>query len=446
MPRALIANEWVEADAERAVVAAVRGFETTRLLPSWRRAEILRKTAEGLGRRKDELARTITEENAKPIRLSRAEVDRAALTFTAAAEEAKRIGGEVLPLDLTPSSEGRVGLVRRLPLGPVLGIAPFNFPLNLVAHKVAPAIAAGNTIVLKPSSATPRIALLLGEILLEAGMTPGMANILPCPAATAERLAADDRFKLLTFTGSPAVGWALKAKAGRKRVALELGGNAAVIVHEDADLALAAERCAAGGFAYAGQVCISVQRVYLHEGIAGDFTARLLERTSKLVVGDPFDEKTDLGPMIDDAAAARAEAWIEEAVAGGAQRLCGGRRNGRVLPPTILEGVPRSSKLHAEEAFAPVVNLYRYRDYDEALREVNASAYGLQAGVFTRDVGRLLRAQRDLELGAVIANDVPSWRLDTMPYGGEKESGLGREGVKYAVEEMTRPSLLALGC
>ena len=446
MPRALIANEWVEADVERAVLAAVRGFETTRLLPSWRRAEILRKTAEGLLRRQEELARTITEENAKPIRLSRAEVERAALTFTAAAEEAKRIGGEILPLDLTPAGEGRIGIVRRMPLGPILGIAPFNFPLNLVAHKVAPAIAAGNSIVLKPASATVRIALQLGEILLEAGMTPGMVNVLPCPGALADRMVADERFKLVTFTGSPVVGWALKAKAGRKRVTLELGGNAAVIVHEDADVPLAAERCTAGGFAYAGQVCISVQRIYLHERIADEFTARLLERTSKLVVGDPMDEKTDLGPMIDEAAAARAEAWIEEALAGGAKRLCGGRRNGRLLPATVLEGVPRTSKLHGAEAFAPIVNLYRYRDFDEALREVNDSAFGLQAGVFTRDVGRLLRAHRDLEVGAVLANEVPSWRLDTMPYGGEKESGFGREGVKYAIEEMTQLRLLALGC
>ena len=447
MPRALIANEWLEiADPERAASAAVRGFEITRRLPAWRRSEILRKTADGLLRRKEEIARTITEENAKTIRLSRQEVDRAAMTFTAASEEAKRVGGEVLPLDLTPASEGRVGIVRRMPLGPVLGIAPFNFPLNLVAHKVAPAIAAGNSIVVKPASATVRTALLLGEVLLEAGMTPGMVNVLPCPAATADRMVADDRFKLVTFTGSPAVGWELKRKAGRKRVVLELGGNAAVVVHEDADVARAAERCAAGAFAYAGQVCISVQRIYLHEAVAGAFTAKLLERTSKLVAGDPMDEATDLGPMIDEAAAERAEAWIEEAVAGGAKRLCGGRRNGRFLPATVLEGVPKTSKIHGAEAFAPVVNLYRYRDFDEALREVNDSPYGLQAGIFTQDVGRLMRAHRDLEVGAVLANEVPSWRLDTMPYGGEKESGLGREGVKYALEEMTQLRLLALGC
>lgn len=445
MPRSLIANEWLEtADPERATSAAVRGFETTRGLASWRRSDILRRTAEGLLRRKEEIARTITEENAKTIRLSRAEVDRAAMTFTAAAEEAKRIGGEVLPLDLTASSEGRMGIVRRVPLGPILGIAPFNFPLNLVAHKVAPSIAAGNTIVIKPASVTARTALLLGEVLLEAGMTPGMVNILCCPSSVADRMVSDDRFKLVTFTGSPAVGWELKKKAGRKRVTLELGGNAAVVVHEDADLDLAAERCVAGGFAYAGQVCISVQRIYVHEPVAAAFAAKLVEKTAKLVVGDPLDEKTDLGPMIDEEAATRAEAWIAEAVAGGAKRLAGGPRTGRVLPATILENPPRTSKVHCSEAFAPIVNLYRYRDFDEALREVNDSDFGLQAGVFTKDVGRLMRAHRELEVGAVLANEVPSWRLDTMPYGGEKDSGLGREGVKYAIEEMTQIRMLAL--
>ena len=446
MPKALIFNEWHElADPERATSAAVRGFETTRRLAAWKRSDILRKTAEGLARRKEELARTITEENAKTIRLSRAEVDRAAMTFTAASEEAKRIGGEVLPLDLAPTSEGRIGITRRMPLGPILGIAPFNFPLNLVAHKVAPSIAAGNTIVIKPASSTPRIALLLGEILLEAGMTPGMVNVLPCPASVAGKMVADDRFKLVTFTGSPAVGWELKKKAGRKRVTLELGGNAAVVVHEDADLERAAERCVAGAFAYAGQVCISVQRIYVHEPVAGAFAAKVVEKASKLVAGDPMDDRTDLGPMIDEEAAKRAEGWIEEALAGGATALLGGRRDGRFLPATVLENVPRTSKLHGSEAFAPIVNLYRYRDFDAALHGVNDSPYGLQAGVFTRDIGRILRAHRELEVGAVLANEVPSWRLDTMPYGGEKESGLGREGVRYAIEEMTQLRLLTLG-
>jgi glyceraldehyde-3-phosphate dehydrogenase (NADP+) len=461
--RLLIANEWVEgpgtlsgpageaaragpAELERAVAAAVGAFARTRRLPSHRRAEILRKTAEGLARRKEEFARTITLENGKTIRLSRAEVDRAVATFTLAAEEAQRIGGDVLPLDLNAPSEGKLGITRRFPLGPVLAITPFNFPLNLVAHKVAPSIAAGNSLVLKPASATPLTALLLGEVLLEAGMPPGAVNIVPCGSDLADGLVADDRFRLVTFTGSPAVGWALKRKAGKKRVLLELGGNAAVVVHEDADLGLAVERAVAGAFAYAGQVCISIQRIYVHEPVAAEFTRRLVEKASGLVVGDPLDEKTDLGPMIDEAAARKAEEWVAEAARGGARILLGGARQGRVFPPTVLEGVPTSARIHCEEAFAPVVNLYRYRSFDEALGAVNDSAYGLQAGVFTRDVGRIFRAFEELEVGGVIVNDSPSWRLDSMPYGGEKDSGQGREGVRYAIEEMTALRLLALKC
>jgi len=461
--RLLIANEWVDApgtiqtpageaakagleELERAVASAVRAFEETRRLSSARRSEILQKAAAGLARRKDEFARTITLENAKTIRLSRGEVDRAVSTFTIAAEEAKRIGGEVVPLDLNAQSEGRLGITRRLPLGPVFGITPFNFPLNLVAHKVAPAMAAGNSIVLKPSSATPHTALLLGEVLVEAGMVPGTVNVVPCAASDADRLVADERFKLVTFTGSPAVGWELKRKAGKKRVALELGGNAAVIVHDDADLEQAVERSVAGAFAYSGQVCISVQRIYLQEGIADEFTRRFLERTSKLVLGDPHDEKTDLGPMLDEAAAGKAAEWVDEAVRGGARVLCGGRREGRLFPATVLEGVRPEMKVHCQEAFAPLVNLYRYRDFPEALAAVNGSAYGLQAGLFTRDAGRIFRAFEELEVGGVIVNDAPNWRIDHMPYGGEKDSGLGREGVRYAIEEMTQLRLLALKC
>jgi acyl-CoA reductase-like NAD-dependent aldehyde dehydrogenase len=464
----LIGNEWVDAkdtitvrspftgdvvaevakagpeEMERAVRAAVRGFEETRALSSVRRSEILQKVVAGLARRKEEIARTITLENAKTIRLSRAEVDRAISTFTIASEEAKRIGGEVLPLDLNAASEGRVGITRRFPLGPIFGIAPFNFPLNLVAHKVAPSMAAGNSMVLKPASSTPLTGLLLGEVLLEAGMPAGMVNVTPCAAELADRLVSDDRFKLVTFTGSPSVGWELKRKAGKKRVCLELGGNAAVVVHEDADLDLAAERAVTGAFAYSGQVCISVQRIYLHEKIADAFTQKLLERTKKLVVGDPMDEKTDLGPMIDEGAARKTQEWVDEAVSGGAKVLCGGKREGRFFQPTVLENVQPAMKVHCAEAFAPLVNLYRYREFPEALAAVNDSPYGLQAGVFTRDVGRIFRAFEALEVGGVIVNDVPTWRVDSMPYGGEKDSGLGREGVRYAIEEMTELRLLAL--
>jgi len=466
--RLLIGNEWVDAaetlsvrsphtgevvgevakagpaEMERAVQAAVRGFQETRKLPSFRRSEILSRVAAALAARKEEMARTITSENAKTIKLSRGEVERSISTFTIAAEEANRIGGEVLPLDLNAPSEGRLGITRRFPLGPIFGIAPFNFPLNLVAHKVAPSMAAGNSLVLKPASSTPLSALLLAEILVEAGMPAGMVNVTPCGADLADRLVGDDRFKLVTFTGSPAVGWELKRKAGRKRVTLELGGNAAVIVESDADLDLAVERAVMGSFAYAGQVCISVQRIYLQERIADAFTQKFLERAKKLVMGDPFDEKTDLGPMIDEKSLERTQAWVDEAVKGGASLLCGGRREGRFFPPTVLANVKAEMKVHCAEVFAPIVNLYRYSEFPAALAAVNDSPYGLQAGVFARDIGRIFQAFADLEVGGVIVNDVPTWRVDSMPYGGEKDSGQGREGVRYAIEEMTQLRLLAL--
>jgi len=464
----LIANEWVDAaetitvrsphsgevvgevakagpaEMERAVQAAVQGFEATKKLSSLRRSEILSRVAAGLSQRKEEMARTITSENAKTIKLSRGEVDRGIATFVIAAEEAKRIGGEVLPLDLNAQSEGRLGITRRFPLGPIFGIAPFNFPLNLVSHKVAPSMAAGNTLVLKPASSTPLTALLLGEILLEAGMLPGTVNVTPCGADLADKLVADDRFKLVTFTGSPGVGWQLKKKAGHKRVTLELGGNAAVIVESDADLDLAVERAVTGSFSYSGQVCISVQRIYLQEKIADAFTQKFLERTRKLVMGDPFDEKTDIGPMIDEKALSRTQAWVDEAAKGGAAVLCGGRRDGRFFPPTVISNVKPDMKVHCGEVFAPIVNLYRYQDFAAALAAVNDSPFGLQAGVFARDVGRIFQAFETLEVGGVIINDVPTWRVDSMPYGGEKESGQGREGVRYAIEEMTQLRLLAL--
>ncbi len=464
----LIANEWVDAketievrsphtgevvgeaakagpgEMERALEAAVRGFEETRRLSSGRRSEILGRVASGLARRREDFARTITLENAKTLKLSRTEVDRAVVTFTVAGEEARRIGGEVLPLDVNPQAEGRMGITRRFPVGPVFAITPFNFPLNLTAHKVAPSLAAGNALVHKPSSATPMTALLLGEVLLEAGMPAGAVNVTPCDAALADRMVADDRFKLVSFTGSPAVGWDLKRKAGKKRVCLELGGNAAVVVHEDADLEAAVDRSVNGAFAYSGQVCISVQRIYLHEKIADEFTRRFLERTRLLVLGDPMDEKTDLGPMINEAAVRQTQEWVDEASRGGARVLTGGRGEGRFFPPTVIEGAKPGMKVHGREVFAPLVNLYRYREFPQALAAVNDSAYGLQAGVFTRDVGRIFQAFETLEVGGVIVNDVPTWRVDHMPYGGEKESGQGREGVRYAIEEMTELRLLAL--
>ena len=432
------------AELERATAAAVAAFETTRRLSSGARSAILGAASAGLVRRKEEIARTITLEAGKPIKLSRGEVDRAAHTFSAAADEARRIGGEVIPLDVTAASEGRLGITRRFPLGPVLAISPFNFPLNLVAHKLAPALAAGNPFVHKPASATPLTALLLGEILLEAGAPPEAVSVLPSSGADAERLVADDRFRVLTFTGSPDVGWRLREKAGKKRVLLELGGNAAVVIHDDADLDRALERMVAGAFAYSGQVCISVQRIYVQERVYAGFAGRLVERAKALKLGNPLDEAADLGPMLDDAAAERVEAWVSEALRGGAKALCGARRDGRFYQPTVLENVSPSMKVHGCEIFGPVVNLYPYRDFEDALRQVNDSPFGLQAGVFTRDAGRIFRAFEALEVGGVIVDDAPTFRVDHMPYGGEKASGLGREGVKYAIEEMTQLRLLAL--
>lgn len=432
------------AELEKAAVAAVAAFEKTRRLSSGAKSSFLAATSAGLARRKEEIARTIALEAGKPIKLARGEVDRAVHTFSVAADEARRIGGEVIPLDVTPATEGRLGITRRFPLGPVLAISPFNFPLNLVAHKLAPALAAGNPFVHKPASATPLTALLLGEILLEAGAPPEAVSILPSSGADAERLVADERFRGLTFTGSPDVGWRLREKAGKKRVLLELGGNAAVVIHEDADLALALDRMVVGSFAYSGQVCISVQRIYVHEPVYADFVRKLVERAKALKLGNPLDEAADLGPLLDDAAAARVESWVAEAVSGGARALCGGKRDGRFYLPTVLENVAPSMKVHGCEVFGPVVNVYPYREFEEALRLVNDSPYGLQAGVFTRDAGRIFRAFEALEVGGVIVDDAPTFRVDHMPYGGEKDSGLGREGVRYAIEEMTQPRLLAI--
>ncbi len=464
----LIANQWVDApgtitvkspfsgdivgevakagpaELERAVQAAVAAFETTKKLSAAKRFELLGRTVDGLKKRKDEIARTISLEAGKPIRLSRGEVDRAISTFTVAMEESRRIGGEVIPLDVNAAAEGRLGITRRFPLGPILAITPFNFPLNLVAHKVAPSMAAGNSLVLKPASATPLTSILLGEILLDAGMPAGMVNVVPTSSDLADTLVGDERFKLVTFTGSPAVGWELKRKAGKKRVLLELGGNAALIVHDDANLDLAVDRAVNGAFAFSGQVCISVQRIYVHDSVFDTFQARFLEKTKKLAMGDPLDEKNDLGPMIDDANAKRVEEWVDEAKSAGARILCGGTRSGRFVAPTVLTDVAPSMKVHACEVFAPTVNLYRYRDFDDALRAVNDSPFGLQAGLFTRDAGRIFRAFEQLEVGGVIVNDAPTFRVDHMPYGGEKDSGLGREGIRYAIEEMTQLRLLAL--
>lgn len=431
-------------ELEAAMAAATRAFETTRRMPSWKRAEILERISAGIAARREEFARTIALEAGKPIRTARVEADRAIFTFKVAAEEAKRIYGEIVSLDWVPGTEGRIGYVRRVPIGPILGITPFNFPLNLVVHKVAPALAAGNPILIRPSTKTPISALKLGEVVLEAGWPPEGFAVIPCTTQDAELLVRDDRIRMLTFTGSPAVGWGLKARAGRKRVTLELGGNAGVIIHRDADLDYAAERVTWGGFTYAGQSCISVQRVYIHEEIYEAFVDRLLQRVSALRVGDPLEETTDVGPVIDREAAERIEAWVQEAVAGGAKVLIGGRRTGNLWEPTILTSIREDMKVSCQEVFGPLIGLYRYADPIEAIRAVDRSDYGLQAGIFTSDLRLIEAAFEHIEVGGLIVNDVPTFRVDHMPYGGVKLSGFGREGVRYAIEEMTELKLMVL--
>ncbi len=431
-------------DLEDAVAGAARAFGETRRLPAVRRVEMLRAAASGVKARAEEIARSIALCNGKPIRDARGEAARCVQTLSLSADVAASVTGEVVPLDLDPRGEGRLGVSVRVPVGPVLAISPFNFPLNLSAHKVAPALAVGNTVVLKPAATTPLPGLLLAECLLAAGVPPAALSVLACDRREADRLIADDRFRLLTFTGSPAVGWDLKARAGRKPVVLELGGNAAAIVHEDADLAHAVDRCVHASFAYAGQVCISVQRILVHRPVADRFRAAFLERTAKLQVGDPLDEATDIGPMITRAAAEKIEGWIRDAVRAGARLLRGGRRDGPVVEPTVLEDVDPDLPISCEEAFAPVVCLSTYDRFEDAVERTNASRFGLQAGVFTADVGRILHAFRTLDVGAVIVNDAPIFRADAMPYGGTKDSGLGREGPRYALEHMTEWRTLAL--
>jgi acyl-CoA reductase-like NAD-dependent aldehyde dehydrogenase len=430
--------------AELAVLAAERAFQITRKSAGYERQAILRAISEGISARQEEFARLIALEAGKPIKTARAEVDRAIFTFDVAAEEATRVGGEWLPLDWQAATAGRAGIVRRFPLGPILAITPFNFPLNLVAHKVAPAIAAGCTMVLKPAPQTPLTALLLAEVIEKTDLPAGAFNVLPLANEDAERLVTDDRLKMLTFTGSVPVGWSLKQKAGKKKVTLELGGNAAVIVHSDADVEDAADRCVAGGFSYAGQSCISVQRIYVQRGVQDKFLARLIAGVKKLKVGDPLDESTDVGPMISEDAARRAAAWVEEAIAGGAKLHAGGKRQGAVLDPTVLTDTRADMKVTCQEVFAPVVALEPYEEFPEAIQRVNDSRYGLQAGVFTRDAKLLFSAFEELEMGGVVAGDVSTFRIDHMPYGGVKDSGMGREGLRYAIEEMTEPRILIL--
>ena len=434
------------ADARQAVQHAVASLRRTRALPRWKRREILEDVAAALLQQKERFAQLIVAEAGKPVRQARVEVDRAVLTFKTAAEEAARLGGESIPLDLTEGNEERWGLVQRFPVGPILAITPFNFPLNLVAHKVAPAMAAGCPILLKPSPQTPFTALALGEVILKAGWPEEALAVLQLSNTDTSWLAEkEDRIKLISFTGSSKVGWELKAHSGRKRVLLELGGNAALIVHGDwSDLENAAARTAHGAFSHAGQSCVSVQRVFVERSVFQTYLWKVVEHSAKLVVGNPAEEATEVGPLIRLAEAERVEAWIKEAVESGAKLVAGGERRGSVVTPTILTGTKPGMKIRDEEAFGPVLIIEPYEDFEQALAEVNHSRYGLQAGLLTRDAGRILTAYRELEVGALIVGDTPSWRLDPMPYGGVKESGLGREGIRSAIEEMTEPRMMVM--
>ena len=424
--------------------SSVEGAAAMRRLSGYARSTLLQKAAQALQSRQEEFARTMMAEAGKPLTDARREVGRAVQTFSIAGEEAKRIGGEVVPLDWSPGMESYWGVTRRFPIGPILGITPFNFPLNLVVHKVAPALAAGNSILIKPAPQTPLTSLLLAELLLEAGVPAGGLNVLPCDNRVAEQLVVDSRFKLLSFTGSAPVGWMLKAKCGKKKVVLELGGNAAVIVEPDADLDYVAQRCVTGGFSYAGQTCISVQRIFVHESVAAAFTENLVARVELLETGDPGNERTVVGPLIDPGAAQRIEGWIEDAVAQGARVLSGGTRVGSVVRPTVLSQVTPGMKVSCQEVFGPLVTITPYREFDDVLKAVNESDYGLQAGVFTSNIGRIFQAFEQLEVGAVLANEIPTFRADHMPYGGVKDSGIGREGLRYAIEDMTEPKLLVM--
>jgi acyl-CoA reductase-like NAD-dependent aldehyde dehydrogenase len=438
-------GEVAQANAEAAEIAskaAAKASIKTSRLASWQRAQILNGIAEELLREKDGIARGVSLEAGKPIVDARSEVDRAVETFRIAAEEARRIEGGLLPLDWTPGTEGRMGLRRRFAIGPVLGITPFNFPLNLVAHKVAPALAAGNPIIIKPSPQTPFTALRLGEIVVQAGWPKDGISVLPCSNEVAEWLVTDPNLRMLSFTGSAAVGWQLRKIAGKKRVTLELGGNAAVLVAADADLDLAAERIVKGGFTYSGQSCISVQRVFADAAIAETMRQRLRQRIAMLKVGDPIEESTEIGPMINENAAKRLESWIGEAVNAGAQLEIGGHRERTLIEPALLSEVPDTVSLAQEEAFGPVIYVNAYTSFEEALQRVNQSRYGLQAAIFTQRWDLMTSAWNRLEVGALLVNESTAWRADHMPYGGVKESGIGREGVRSAIEDMTEERML----
>lgn len=442
-----VATRVALADAkaiDAGIAAAVAASEPMREFPPFKRQAVLEHCVTRFRERFDELAMALCIEAGKPIRDARGEVTRLIDTFKVAAEESVRINGEVLNLEISPRARGYRGFTRRVPIGPCSFISPFNFPLNLAAHKVAPGIAAGCPFVLKPASRTPIGALIIGEVLAETDLPKGAFSILPAHRDGADLFTVDERLKLLSFTGSPAVGWDLKARAGKKKVVLELGGNAACIVDADQRdrLDQVIERVIFGAFYQSGQSCIGVQRILVHEDIYEDFRARFVAATSKLVAGDPKDEKTFIGPMIDEKEAQRLDAWIQQAVASGARLRCGGKRTGAMLEASVLENVGAEQKINCMEAFGPVVTLQSFATFDDALAVVDDSEFGLQAGIFSNDINKAMRAWDRLDVGGVVIGDVPSFRVDNMPYGGVKDSGLGREGIRYAIEDMTEIRLL----
>ncbi len=429
---------------EKAIALGAESFEVMKKLPTYKRAEILLNAAAEVKTRSEEISQLIALEAGKPIKVARIEVARACNTLTLAAEECKRLNGEVLPLDLDASSQGRTAIVKRFPVGLVSAITPFNFPLNLVVHKLAPACAVGCPVVLKPAPQTPLTGLVFGEILLNAGWPAQALSVLACRNEDAAPLVIDPRVKMLSFTGSVPVGWQLKKAAFDKRVTLELGGNAGVAIHSDTDLDFAVSRCAVGGFGYAGQVCISVQRILVHSPIYQEFTDKFLTAVKALKLGDPLEESTDIGPMISEREASRAESWVKEAIDNKATLLYGGSRNGTLFQPTVLSNVDPEMKVNCQEVFAPVVTLSPYDSFDEAIEIIDNSKFGLQAGIFTRDIKAIFRAYERLDVGGLIVGDIPTYRAETMPYGGVKQSGFGREGIKYAMEDMTELKTLVL--
>lgn len=439
----VVGETWLAShrDLDEAIHAAEQAFPHMEAMPTYERADVLFSLSDQLKETQEHVSRLLSAESGKPISDARVEVQRGVFTLRVAAEEAQRMHGEQIPLDLMASSKGRFGFTKRVPIGPIAGISPFNFPLNLALHKIAPAIASGNPIVLKPPSFDPLTMLTFARMIDNTDLPPGAVSIMPMARDVGDRLVTDDRFKLLSFTGSPDVGWDMKARAGKKKVVLELGGNAGVIVDRDADLDFAVSRVVTGSFAYAGQVCISVQRCYVHRDIYDDFLERVVKVADSVVMGDPAEEATQLGPMISDGAVDRINGWVQDAVNEGARVLTGGSGEGRFYRPTVIVDAPRESAVCAREAFAPIVNVFPFDNWEEGLEQINDSVYGLQAGVFTNTLEHALKAIDTLVVGGVIINDIPTYRIDHMPYGGVKDSGLSREGLRYAIEDMTETRL-----